>query len=116
MEAVSDTEQRLVGSRQDATATRDDSVAATRTVCTLRKHQHDATLQTRVVHGVGRELILSIDAEWRRMRVFGLRDSIDRGGHRSYGDAAGTIRIRAGMTITDDDRGSNSTGSVVGRG
>ena len=39
-------------------------------VCTLRKDQHEATLETRVVHGVGRELILSIDGDWRRMRVY----------------------------------------------
>jgi len=39
-------------------------------VCTLRKDQHAATLETRIVHGVGQELILSIDGGWLRMRVF----------------------------------------------
>jgi hypothetical protein len=39
-------------------------------VCTLRKDQHKATIETRVANGVGRELILSIDGDWRRMRVF----------------------------------------------
>jgi hypothetical protein len=36
----------------------------------LRKNQHEATLETRIVHGVGQELILSIDGGWLRMRVF----------------------------------------------
>jgi hypothetical protein len=39
-------------------------------VCTLRKNQHEATLETRVVHGVGQELIFSINGRWRRMCVF----------------------------------------------
>jgi hypothetical protein len=39
-------------------------------LCTLRKDQHEATLETRVVHGVGEELILSINGGWFRMRVF----------------------------------------------
>jgi len=39
-------------------------------VCTLRKDQHEATLETRVVHCVGQELIFSIDRSWLRMRVF----------------------------------------------
>jgi hypothetical protein len=37
---------------------------------TLRKDRHEATLDTRIVHGVGQALILSIDGHWRRMRVF----------------------------------------------
>jgi hypothetical protein len=40
------------------------------TICTLCNHQHQATLETRVVHGVGQELIFSINGHWRRMRVF----------------------------------------------
>jgi hypothetical protein len=39
-------------------------------VCALCKDHHCATLETRVVHGVGQELIFSIDGHWRRMRVF----------------------------------------------
>jgi hypothetical protein len=39
-------------------------------VCTLRKDQHEATLETRAVHGVGQELIFSVNGHWRRMRVF----------------------------------------------
>jgi hypothetical protein len=39
-------------------------------VCTLRKDRYEATLETRAVHGVGRERIFSIDGHWRRMRVF----------------------------------------------
>jgi hypothetical protein len=39
-------------------------------LCTLRKDQHEATLETRMVHGVGEELIFSVNGHWRRMRVF----------------------------------------------
>jgi hypothetical protein len=39
-------------------------------VCTLWKHRHEATLETRTVHGVGQELIFSIDGGWLRMRAF----------------------------------------------
>ena len=39
-------------------------------VCTLRKDQHEATLETRVVHCIGQELIFSVNGDWRRMRVF----------------------------------------------
>jgi hypothetical protein len=39
-------------------------------LCTLRKGEHAATLEKRLVYGVGEELILSINAHWRRMRVF----------------------------------------------
>ena len=48
-------------------------------LCTLRKDQHEATLETRVVHGVGQELIFSINGHWRRMRVFwsGRNPSLD---------------------------------------
>src|SRR4029453_9030183 len=38
-------------------------------LCTLRKDQHEATLETRVVHGVGEELIFSVNGYWRRMSV-----------------------------------------------
>jgi len=34
------------------------------------KDQHEATLETRIVHGVGQELIFSVNGYWRRMRVF----------------------------------------------
>jgi hypothetical protein len=51
------------------------------------------------VHGVGRELIFSIDGHWRRMRVFwsGRDPSLDEAIAR-YGDVAGTIwmGLRAG--------------------
>lgn len=43
-------------------------------VCTLRKDQHEATLETRGVQGVGQELIFSVNGHWRRMRVFTQRD------------------------------------------
>jgi hypothetical protein len=52
-------------------------------VCTLRKDQHEATLETRVLHGVGQELILAISGHWGRMRVFmrtephSMRNAID---------------------------------------
>jgi hypothetical protein len=61
-------------------------------VCTLRKDRYEATLETHVVHGVGRELIFSIDGHWRRMRVFwsGRDPSLDEAIAR-YGDVAGTI-------------------------
>jgi len=39
-------------------------------VCTLRKDQHEATLETRIVRGVGQELIFSINGGWLRMKVF----------------------------------------------
>jgi hypothetical protein len=39
-------------------------------LCTLRKDQYEATLETRVVYGVGQELIFSIKRHWRRMRGF----------------------------------------------
>jgi hypothetical protein len=40
------------------------------TFCTLRKDQHQAMLDTRAVHGDWRELIFSIDRQWRRTRIF----------------------------------------------
>jgi hypothetical protein len=39
-------------------------------VCTLRKGEHEITLEKRMVAGYGNELILSVNAGWRRMRVF----------------------------------------------
>ena len=43
-------------------------------VCTLRKDQHEATLETRAVIGDWQELIFSINGHWRRMRVFRRQD------------------------------------------
>ena len=40
------------------------------TICTLRKGEHEIVLEKRPVFGVGEELILSVGAAWRRMRVF----------------------------------------------
>jgi hypothetical protein len=39
-------------------------------LCTRRKDTHAVTLEKRPVHGVGGEMILSVNAHWRRMRVF----------------------------------------------
>ena len=39
-------------------------------LCTLRKGEHQITLEKRIVAGYGDELILSVNAEWRRMRTF----------------------------------------------
>jgi hypothetical protein len=41
-------------------------------LCTLRKGQHQITLEKRDVPTMGEELILSVNSEWRRMRVFRL--------------------------------------------
>ena len=39
-------------------------------VLTLHKGTHEAALDLRTVPAIGHELILSVDGEWRRMRVF----------------------------------------------
>jgi hypothetical protein len=39
-------------------------------LATLRKGEHAIALEKRPVYGVGEELILSVNAHWRRMRVF----------------------------------------------
>ena len=39
-------------------------------LCTLRKGEHQITLEKRIVAGYGDELILSANAQWRRMRTF----------------------------------------------
>ena len=39
-------------------------------LCTLRKGQHQITLEKRDVPAMGEELIFSVNSEWRRMRVF----------------------------------------------
>jgi hypothetical protein len=39
-------------------------------LCTLRKGDHQIMLEKRIVAGYGEELILSINAHCRRMRVF----------------------------------------------
>jgi hypothetical protein len=41
-------------------------------LCTLRKGEHEITLEKRDVSTMGDELILSVNSEWRRMRVFRL--------------------------------------------
>jgi hypothetical protein len=38
-------------------------------LCTLRKGEHQITLEKRIVAGYGDELILSVNAQWRRMRT-----------------------------------------------
>ena len=42
------------------------------TICTLRKGEHAITLEKRDVPMMGEELILSVNSEWRRTRVFRL--------------------------------------------
>jgi hypothetical protein len=42
------------------------------TICTLHRGEHQITLEKRTVPTMGEELILSVNAEWRRMRVFRL--------------------------------------------
>jgi hypothetical protein len=39
-------------------------------LCTLRKGEHALTLEKRGVPSVSEELILSVNGQWRRMRVF----------------------------------------------
>ena len=39
-------------------------------LCTLRKGEHQITLEKRIVAGYGDELIPSVNAQWRRMRTF----------------------------------------------
>jgi hypothetical protein len=39
-------------------------------LCTLRKGEHQITLEKRAVPTMGEELILSVNSGWRRMRVF----------------------------------------------
>jgi hypothetical protein len=39
-------------------------------LCTLRKGEHEITLEKRDVSKMGDELIRSVNSEWRRMRVF----------------------------------------------
>ena len=41
-------------------------------LCTLRKGEHQITMEKRDVPTMGEELILSVNSEWRRMRVFRL--------------------------------------------
>jgi hypothetical protein len=41
-------------------------------LCTLRKGQHQIAVEKRDVPTMGEELILSVNSEWRRMRVFRL--------------------------------------------
>jgi hypothetical protein len=43
-------------------------------LCTLRKGEHEIMLEKRDVPAIGEELILSVNARWRRMRVFRLQD------------------------------------------
>lgn len=38
-------------------------------LATLREGEHAMTLEKRIVSQIGEELILSVDREWRRMRV-----------------------------------------------
>ena len=45
-------------------------------LCTLRKGEHEITLEKRTVPATGEELILSVNAEWRRMRVFRTQDAM----------------------------------------
>jgi hypothetical protein len=39
-------------------------------LCTLRKGEHQITLDRRDVPAMGEELIFSVNESWRRMRVF----------------------------------------------
>jgi hypothetical protein len=39
-------------------------------LCTLRKGEHQITLETRAVPAIGEELIFTVNGHWRRMRVF----------------------------------------------
>jgi hypothetical protein len=43
-------------------------------LCTLRKGEHEIILEKCDVPAIGEELILSVNARWRRMRVFRLQD------------------------------------------
>ena len=45
-------------------------------LCTLRKGEHEVTLEKRDITATGEELILSVNAEWRRMRVFRTQDAM----------------------------------------
>jgi hypothetical protein len=61
----------LVASRETAAASAGESTSASRELlATLRKGKHVITLEKRPMFGVGDELFLSVNAAWRRMRVF----------------------------------------------
>jgi hypothetical protein len=59
-----------VGSRENAAATGDDPDSATRSRLHIAEGPARGALETRIVHGVGQELIFSVNGHWRRMRVF----------------------------------------------
>jgi hypothetical protein len=93
---------------------------------TLRKGQHQITLEKRDVPTMGEELILSVNGEWRRMRVFwllpllaaALAATVTRLEMRGWqGVTIRTpFRIRAERTIGSPWRqsGARSGGTAVG--
>ena len=61
-----------------ARAEHDDLIP--RRVWTLRNGAHEAAIDLRPVRGVGAEIVLSVDGEWRRTRLFRAHEQAELSG------------------------------------
>ena len=60
-------------------ATRHDDLLPQR-VWTLRKSGHEAAIDLRGVPGVGAKIVLSVDGEWRRTRLYRAHEQAELSG------------------------------------
>ena len=47
---------------------------------TLRKGEHEAAIDLRAVPGVGAEIVLTVDGEWRRTRLYRAHEQAELSG------------------------------------
>jgi hypothetical protein len=62
-------------------------------VWALRKGEHEAAIDLKAVPGIGAELVLSVDGEWQRSRLYRLLEQAELSGAIAYALSASDLQL-----------------------